>query len=214
MLQITQRDTFTKIYNYEIIPNAVNTDMFKYLEKDEEKRKKILSIRPYSSKKYANDISIKAILELREKSFFNQMEFALYGKGKYFKKLTKELEGLENVKIYNKFLSQREISQIHKNYGIFLCPTRQDAQGVSMCEAMSSGLVPISSNNTAIPEFVKNKETGILTENYKEIAGALEYLYKNPEEFKKISKSASEWIKEICSHEKIILRELKIMEEI
>lgn len=214
MLIITERDTLTKIDNYEIIPNAVNTETFNYLKKDEEKRKKILSIRPYSSRKYANDITVKAILDLSQKSFFNELEFAIYGKGKYFKKLTKKLEGFENVKLYNKFLSQSEIAKIHKDYGIFLCPTRQDAQGVSMCEAMSSGLVPISSNNTAIPEFVKNMETGILTNNYKEISRAVEELYENTDRFKKMSFSASRSINEICSHKEVILKELKIMEEI
>ena len=44
------------------------------------------------------------------------------------------------------------------NNGIFICPTRQDAQGVSMCEAMSSGLVPITLYNTAIPECLPNDE--------------------------------------------------------
>ena len=43
---------------------------------------------------------------------------------------------------------------MHKKNGIFMVPTRLDSQGVSRDEAMSSGLVPITNNVAAIPEFV------------------------------------------------------------
>ncbi len=51
------------------------------------------------------------------------------------------------------------------NYGVFLSPTRMDAQGVMMCEVMASGLLTISSDNTAIPEFIVDEQNGILIDN-------------------------------------------------
>ena len=49
-------------------------------------------------------------------------------------------------------------------------------------EAMSCGLVPVTSNVCAIPEFVTPK-CGFIN-NYHEIANAIEILYLNPTMFK------------------------------
>jgi L-malate glycosyltransferase len=211
MKDILEADTLSKISKFEIIPNPIDDKLFKYHEKSPDLRKKILLIRPFTSKKYANDIAINAILHLSKKSIFKDLEFTIYGKGKYFTPLLKKVEKFENVKVFNRFLSQQEIAEVHKKNGIFLCPTRQDAQGVSMCEAMSSGLVPITSNNTAIPEFVEHKKTGFLTKNEFQIATCIEYLYNNPNVFSVISKNASISIREKCRPDIVILRELKLI---
>ena len=98
--------------------------------------------------------------------------------------------------------------------GVFLCPTRQDAQGVSMCEAMSSGLVPVTSNNTAIPEFVEDKHSGFLnTNNPVNFADSIEFLLKNPKIFLKISKNASSSIEKICSSKIVAKLELELFKD-
>lgn len=210
MKKVLEKDTLEKIKNYEIIPNVIDTGLFKYNDKSPELRKKILLIRPFASKKYANDIAIKAIKYLSSWEHFSDLEFRMVGEGKYFKTLTSKLKKYKNIFIQNQFLSQYEIANIHKEYGVFLCPTRQDAQGVSMCEAMSSGLVPVTSNNTAIPEFV-DKESGFLTNNPMEIAKAIKKLYKNPEMFNQMSKNASRKINVKCGKDNTIAKELELI---
>ncbi len=108
---------------------------------------------------------------LSKEPFFEDMEFCFIGKGALFDKTLALLRQFKNVTIRETFLEQSEISALHKEYGIFPCPTRLDAQGVSMCEAMSSGLIPVTSGVTAIPEFV-NDEVGVLAkeENYLDLA--------------------------------------------
>ncbi|QWC25067.1 glycosyltransferase family 4 protein [Bacillus haikouensis] len=208
MKKVMEKDVGVSIKNYEVIPNVINTDIFKYIPKDAEQRKKILIIRNFDSRKYANELSIKAILKLKEKEYFSELEFCIYGQGRYFKSLTSQLSNLKNVKIFNTFLPQSKIAEIHKDYGVFLCPTRQDSQGVSMCEAMSSGLVPITSNNTAIPEFVSS-EAGYLTDNkVKSIVAAIEDLYFNKEEFTKRSYSSNKIIYDKCKQTEIVSREI------
>lgn len=211
MKNILEYDTGTKINNFEIIPNPIDDSLFLYKEKSPELRKKILLIRPFASKKYANDIAINAILQLSKKNIFKDLEFSIYGEGKHFNLLTSQLEKFKNVKLYNNFLKQEEIAKVHEEHGIFLCPTRQDAQGVSMCEAMSSGLVPITSNNTAIPEYVEHKETGILTNSANEIAFNIEHLYNSPSDFAFLSKNASISIQKKCKPELVTSRELELI---
>lgn len=214
MKEILEKDSFSrgKIKKYHIIPNVIDDKIFKYIEKAPNQRLNIISIRPYASKKYANDITVKAILELKKEPFFNELTFNLYGDGKLFNKVTKPLEGINNVKLHKKFLNQKEISEIHKKNGIILIPTRQDAQGVSMCEAMMSGLVPITSNNTAIPEYVNN-ESGYLTNNYLEIAESVKELYENPNIFLKKSKEANKQMLSKCSPKEVIKKEIKLIEQ-
>lgn len=213
MKNIMEKDMNIKVNNYEIIPNIIDSNLFKFEEKDEQLRKNILLIRPFNSKKYANDIAIKAIIELSKRDFFNDLSISIFGSGDQFEKITNEVKQYKNVNLYNKFLTHEEIYEQHKKNGLFLCPTRQDSQGVSMCEAMSSGLVPISSNNTAIPEFVEHGVSGFLTNNYIEIADSIEYIYKNPAQFKNMSIKASLLITDKCSNEIVINRELDLMIE-
>ncbi len=209
--KIAEKDIKTKFKNYRIIHNYINEELFSYSVKDEEKRKKILSIRTFQSKKYANDISAKVIKILSKSEEFKDMQFDIYGKGKYFKKIQKELSAYPNVTLYNKFLTQKEIATLQNNYGIFLCPTRQDSQGVSMCEAMASGLVPVSSNNTAIPEFVENKRSGLLGNNSKEIAESIRFLYNNPKKFTTLSYGASKHIRKQCGYTATVQREIDLI---
>lgn len=214
MKDILEKDSLSKgkIKNYKIIPNVIDHKLFDYKAKKEEDRLNILSIRPYSSKKYANDLSVKTVLELSKKPFFNELLFTFYGDGKLFDSTLAPLKQFKNIKIVKKFLTQQEIAGIHKKHGIMLIPTRQDAQGVSMCEAMSSGLVPIASHNTAIPEYVNN-DCGYLTHDYKGLSDAIEELYNNPKKFLKLSKNASKHIQELCSPEVVINKEIQLIAE-
>jgi len=210
MRRITQIDTLSNVKNFEIIPNPIDEALFAYQTKEPEIRKKVLLIRSFDSRKYANDIAIKAIEILSKEEVFKNIEFSIYGKGNNFQKLTQKIKDFENVNLYNTFIENRDIPTIHKEHGIFLCPTRQDAQGVSMCEAMSSGLVPITSDNTAIPEFV-NANCGFLTRSPVDIAKAIKKLYFDGELFMEMSKNASEHISAISSNGIVIKKEISML---
>ena len=193
---------------YRIIHNCIDTDLFNYTEKSPEQRKKILSIRPYANRKYANDLTVQAILELSKRPYFNELEFTLIGNGELFDETLKPLKKFKNVNMYKKFLRQEEIAAMHKQYGLFLTPTRMDAQGVSRDEAMSSGLVPITNAVTAIPEFVDDT-CGILApgEDYMEMANGIEKLYYNAELFQLMSKNAAHRVRGQSSWEQTIKKE-------
>jgi glycosyltransferase involved in cell wall biosynthesis len=211
MKTIMETDAKVKVEHSQIIPNVVETEKFPWKQKDGSLRSKILSIRPYHSRKYANDITVATILELSKRPIFSELEFTLYGKGKLFKTLTDPLRGFENVKLHETFLNQEEIAKAHSENGIFLCPTRQDAQGVSMCEAMSSGLVVISSDNTAIPEYVHDGVHGFTAKTVLEMADRIEQLYLEPDTFEKLSLQGSNWISEKCCADVVITEEMNLI---
>ena len=87
-----------------------------------------------------------------------------------------------------------------------------DSQGVSRDEAMSSGLVPITTDITAIPEFV-DSESGILAppEDYKAMAAGILELYHNPSKFLQMSRNAANRVRKQTDSKLIIDAELKII---
>ncbi len=196
---------------YEIIHNPIDTELFSYQEKHPEQRKKILSIRPYASRKYANDLSVDAVIKLSHEPFFNELEFKFIGDGALFDTTLEPIKHFKNVSIERRFLNQNEISDLHKKYGIFLCPTRMDAQGVSKDEAMSSGLIPITNAVAAIPEFV-DENCGILApaEESSAIADGIRALYLHPELFEQLSRAAARRARKTVSNTKILELELSL----
>lgn len=212
MRRITEWDTLSKIKQRSTIANPIDTDLFGYKQKDPALRKRVLLLRSFGSNKYANDISAKAIQLLSAKSFFPELHFTIIGQGQLFKKITEPLKKFKNVELQERAVRQIMIPELHAQNGIFLCPTRQDAQGVSMCEAMSSGLVPVTSNNTAIPEFVTDRKTGFVTNNAQEVADAIELMYHQPELFQKLSQQTAASLKQICGLHTIVTKELNLIE--
>lgn len=196
---------------YSIIHNPIDTGLFPYLEKNPEQRKKVLSIRPYSAHAYANDLSVDAILKLSKTPYFNDFEFRLIGNGDLFDDTVAPLRGFKNVVLEKRFLNQAEIASLHKEYGVFLVPTRCDSQGVSRDEAMSSGLVPVTNNVSAVPDFV-DENSGILVkeEDFNGLSEAILYLYENPLDFKRISKNAANRVRRQSCIDLIISREISL----
>ncbi len=198
--------------HYAIIHNPIDTEIFSYQKKPVEQRKKVLSIRPYASAKYANDLSVKAIQLLSNKSWFYDMEFRMIGDGSLFEETLAPLRKFRNVYIEQRFLKQDEIAALHKEYGMFLCPTRMDAQGVSRDEAMASGLVPVTNAVTAIPEFV-DESCGVLAagEDAEAMAKGIAELYEEPEQFAALSIAAAARVRRQSDLLRIIGAEMRLM---
>jgi len=197
--------------SYAVIHNPIDTDLFSYREKRPEQRLRLLSIRPYSSKTYANDLSVEAIRQLKDKPWFSELSITMVGDGILFDQTIAPLKGLDNVRIEQQFLPHREVAELHRENGVFLVPSRMDSQGVSRDEAMSSGLVPITNAVAAIPEFV-DEDCGILAppEDAQAIADGIEMLYHDPERFLRLSRNAARRVRQQSSKAIIIQRELDL----
>ena len=186
-------------YEWNIIPNIIDSKRFTYIEKQPDLRFHLLSIRPFSSGKYANDITARLIEKLSEKPFFHQIDFKWIGAGRLYDSCVKPVKKFKNVFLENRMLTQKEIPGYHKQSGIFICPTRQDAQGVSMCEAMMGGLIPITLYNTAIPEFLPDNSL-LICHSVDDMVSLIERLISDPQLFVSLSKECSTFIKNKCDY--------------
>jgi len=207
--------TGIKFQRFSVIPNYIDEQNFAYSIKDPEQRKKIFMLRRYDDiNKYAVDIAVRAILELSKKEIFSDLEFNIYGTGDSFDKLFSPLLAFSNIKFYRNFLTHEEIAEVHKHNGIGFFPTRYDAQGVSMCEAASSGLAIISSSNDAIKEFIPSLDGNIVeTEDYFGYANQVEKIYKDKSYFLKLSKMCSMKVLRKCSFRQTISREIELFKK-
>lgn len=199
-------------HQYKVIHNPIDTDFFEYKPKAPEQRKKILSIRPYASRIYANDLMVKVILELKNHDFFEELEFRIIGDGPLFDEILAPITGLNNVIIERKFVNRHEIKALHQQYGLFMCPTRMDTQGVSRDEAMSSGLVPLTNYVAAIPEFIDNN-CAIYDDNdsYMHIVSGIEKLYYSENLFKVMSQNAAEKVRALSPISETIAKEIDLL---
>jgi len=198
---------------YQIIHNPINTDLFCYQEKSAPQRKKLLSIRPYASRTYANDLTVEALLELSKESWFDELEIRLVGDGPLFDETLEPLKKFSNITLEKRFLTQDEIAQYHKEYGIFLCPSRMDTQGVSRDEAMASGLVPVTNAVAAIPEFADDSCAILAPEDDAHaMAEGIRTLYRDAQLFLQMSENASERVKRKVGQDIIVKDELSVLE--
>ena len=196
-----------------VIPNPVDLELYPYRRKRAEDRLRILTIRPFTSPTYGNDLVVRAILHLRASPVFDQLRFSVIGEGPLFEDLVKPLRELENVNLVNRMLEPHEIAEEHSRHGVFLSPGRGDSQGVSRCEAMASGLVPVSSAVSAVPEFVADGVTGLLAppEDWKGLADRIEQLAADPDLFLRLSDQAAAAARRQCGSDTIIEREIELI---
>ena len=209
----SEKQNSIKYNNYEIMPTFIDGETFKYNEKNEDARTKILIIRKYDNvNTYSIDIDVLTILELSRRPYFKELEFNIYGDGYYHEELLKPLKNFDNVHIYKKFLTHEEIAEVHKENGIGLFATRYETQGVSAAEAMSSGLVVVSNKVCAVPEMFENyPELLAETEDYVGLANIIEKLYKDKKLFKKYSEQLSLEMKKKYDFDHTIKKELKLL---
>lgn len=200
------------VTQYQVIHNPINTALFNYVPKPVEQRKKILSIRPFASRQYANDLTVAAIVELSKEPFFDELEFRIIGDGPLYEETVAPISNFKNVILEKRFVSQPEIASLHKEYGVFLCPTRWDSQGVSRDEAMSSGLVAVTSNVAAVPEFTNVNCTMLVeAEDFHAIKEAICRLYADERCFLSISFNAAEYVRTKVCKNLIISKEIFVI---
>jgi len=214
-VEMMREDLGTRLRNYAAIPNPIDTSLFAYRPKSDEQRFQVLSIRPFDSTTYANDLSVAAIVALTGRPDFQRLQFTIIGDGPLFGETLRPLQGMENVTIRREFLTQSEIAAEHSRHGIFLVPTRLDTQGVSRDEAMASGLVPVTNSIPPVCEFADDTCAGLAAPN--DAVGLAEKLWEmieSPALFRQRSEAAARRVRQQSANDLIIPRELDLLAEV
>jgi glycosyltransferase involved in cell wall biosynthesis len=191
-----------------IIPNAVDTDLFRYAGPPEDERG--LSVRSLSAPKYGVDIGIQAF------GLLGRATLTVIGTGI----LQKEYEAMAartggRVRIEARSYPHPQMPHVYDQYDFFVAPSRTEAQGVAMCEAMACGLPVVASRVGGIPEFVRDGTDGLLyAPNTPEVLAQTVYsLLSDPLRMRRMSRSAREMMRKKCAPEVTITMEIELLEE-
>jgi len=208
MLKAAEKNTLKKYKNSVIIPNPVDTNLFCY--KTPTNLTKAISLRSFANTKYGLQYAIKAFAN------FTKAKLHLIGRGRFKAKFQNLiLKYHSNADIIDQTFHHSKIPDLYYKYGFFIAPSRIEAQGLAMCEAMSCGLPVIASNIGGIPEFVRDKIDGYLVppKDPKKIINAVELLISNKEKMLEMSRNARQNIENICSEKVIVSKEIEILEK-
>ena len=83
-----------------------------------------------------------------------------------------------------------------------------------MCEAMASGLIPITSPIGGIPEYSEDSLDSFHVKGAEEIASRIEYLFYNPEIFLEMSQNARLSVERKCSLRQTTNTEMELFESV
>ena len=161
--------------------------------------------------KYGIDIAIKALANK------NKISLDVIGQGKLYEKYLELIKKTcSNTNLNHISLNHNEIPELLSNYSVFIAPSRVEAQGVSMCEAMACGLPIVATKIGGIPEFVRDGIDGYLVENEnsEDLLSAIQRLLEDKDNLVQMGKNARENVINVCSGDKICKQEIALLKSV
>lgn len=179
---------------HEIVYNAIDIERFTPNQKSEGIVRIATSGLLVYGKGY--DLLLKALAQLRDLN--DEYELSIFGNGpEYEKLLSYSIQNKLPVTFHGYIERERLISELG-NYDIFIQPSRTEAFGYSVTEAMASGCVPICSKVGGLQDQVIHLYNGLLFEpgNVKQLSDSIRLLIKNKELRNKMREKALEVVKQ------------------
>ena len=158
------------------------------------------------------DILLKSFTNVLSK--FPDLKLHLIGEGNYMhnsKKLSSELNINNNIVFYG-WKEMQDIQKIMSNCDLCVLPSRIESFGLTIAEAMAAGIPVISTIAGAIPETLKDGETGTLvpSEDIEALKKAIIYALENRNEMRKMAQAAREMVKKKFSWDLSAKKHIKI----
>jgi glycosyltransferase involved in cell wall biosynthesis len=207
MRRAAERHTLCRYTQAEIVPNPVDTELFSY-RFDPANRIEGISARGLNSTKYGLDLAIRAFAGCPAAGLVIVGRGPLEGR---YRKLIARTNSRAVLRAES--IPHRDMPALYGHFGFFLAPSRVEAQGVAMCEAMSCGLPVIATRIGGIPEFVEHGREGFLVppEEPAALRRAVEELLADPARHLAMSLSARVRMEAQCAPSVVTGRELALL---
>ena len=206
MLRSAEKHSFRTYKNAVVIPNPVDTKLFDY--KKPHRWDRAVSLRSFDNTKYGLDIAIKAFSNLPEATL------TIYGKGRFFDRYKRMAERLNaNAVLIDETVEHNRVPDVFHQYGFFIAPSRVEAQGLAMCEAMACGLPVIATRVGGIPEFVRDGVDGFLvpSDDPASLRKAVLAFLSDSTQREAMSRNARDRMTQQCAENVVINREIEIL---
>lgn len=163
----------------EIIPNGVETDLFKPAshEKKSNQNFKLITVSRLINRKGIDHI-LEALAKLNDKRI-TLMVVGIGNYGNYLKNLCNKLM-LNGVVTFHGYQPREKLPELYNEADVFILPSLAESFGLVFAEAMACGLPIIGGRTGGVPDLVK-AENGILVEpgNIDEIQNAIITMFDN-----------------------------------
>ncbi len=156
------------------------------------------------------DILLKAAKILKDKNLNFEINISGGGKGKEtLVELVKQLK-IDNICKFVDDIPNK--AKYLESLSIFAAPSRKEAFGINICEAMERSLPVVSTIVGGIPEVVEKGETGILCEpdNPNELAKSLEILINDSEKRKIMGEKGRERVEKLFNRTKTMKEHIEL----
>lgn len=177
-------DSGIKIKNPFVLPIGVDLSEFEnanleIMERYDLKNKKVILFVGRLTKHKGLDTLIKSLPKIIEKEPSSQVVAVGpdFGEKVILESMAKELGVADNV-IFTGPLARNDLLGAYKKAAVFCLPSRSEAFGIVMIEAMAAGTVVVAADNTAMPEIINHGVNGLLfdTENSIDLADKIKLL--------------------------------------
>jgi glycosyltransferase involved in cell wall biosynthesis len=160
--QLSLESQIFKRYEHYIIPNGVDSNIFKYLDDlDKNKHKLGVAIDKFVISFVATDIAtprkgVDILLRLQEQfSEYSQIEFLCVGNWEMQNTAIRQLGFVHD---------KHKLAEIYSGSDVFIIPSRQDNLPNTMLEALCCGTPVIGFNIGGIPDAIQHGQNGYIVE--------------------------------------------------
>lgn len=164
-----------------VIPNMIREDMFLPPDKPRNNHPLVFFWAGRLEHVKGIDLLLEAV-HLLERKVKTDFRVRLAGKGSLRTELELQSEklGLSGKVVFLGRITRKEMQKEMQEANCFVLPSRYEAFGVVLIEAMASGL-PVIATRSGGPDTIVTKENGLLVdpEDAPQLAGALEEMIKN-----------------------------------
>ena len=153
----------------EVLSNGVDTKRFNPKKLDKKLKQKLCpndELLILHVGRITKEKNVETLLHIAEKLKKQKVKFKLViiGKGPVFRKLVilSASLGIQDSLIFTGHVNNEDLPKYYATADVFLTSSTVETQGIVLLESLASGTPVIGADAGAIPEIIKNSETGFL----------------------------------------------------
>jgi glycosyltransferase involved in cell wall biosynthesis len=146
----------TKINQGPVLPIGLDLEHLEPVTQGFNNRKNLLAFKDFRGKKYQVGLMIRTAILLGP-----EYHLTIYGRGRYLSEYQRMARG-HNISLPGQDITREKMNKIFSTAGIYFTPTKHEGQGLAAMEASALGLPVVSTDNTAVPQFIKHNYNGLL----------------------------------------------------
>lgn len=193
---------------HEVIPNYVETDVFRPMDKREvNDENSLCTVARFSEQKNLADL-IKAIGPL-------SCSLTLVGSGKKERELRRTADQVDADVTFLGNVPNHELPRIFNNHQVYVLPSLYEGMPKSILEAMSCGMPVIGTRVPGTQEVVSHEVTGLLCESTPaSLRSAIDRLLSDESLQNRLGENARQEIIENYSLDTVVEKELELINQI